>query len=163
MGDSVSYDDLASRFSQGKGYTRSTASDEPDSRRLPGYPFFLAAIYFTFGHSLFAVRLIQVILDALTCVIVYKLSKEVLDDAGQALWSALLAVTYLPFILFANFILSETLYVAIVTIAIFFPKPVSFCRTIWPSFHYFQINSSYYPENRVSSVPYAAYLKTCQF
>lgn len=120
VGDSVSYDDLASRFSQGKGYTRSTASDEPDSRRLPGYPFFLAAIYFTFGHSLFAVRLIQVILDALTCVIVYKLSKEVLDDAGQALWSALLAVTYLPFILFANFILSETLYVAIVTIAIFF-------------------------------------------
>lgn len=39
--------------------------------RPPGYPFFLAGVYALFGHQYAVVRLLQAVLDALTCALVY--------------------------------------------------------------------------------------------
>ncbi|MFH1888997.1 MAG: glycosyltransferase family 39 protein [Candidatus Omnitrophota bacterium] len=115
-GDSQSYDDLAVRIAQGHGYTSSLAPDLPATRRLPGYPVFLAVIYFIFGHSLAAVKILQFILDSSTCVLLYK-TAELLFGKRIALWAALLAALYPPYILFANFILSEALYLFLVALS----------------------------------------------
>lgn len=118
VGDSISYDDLGWRLSQGEGYTRSLSPDEPDNRRLPGYPVFLAALYFLFGHSLLAVKIAQLILDSFTCILLYKLACF-LFDRRAAFWAGLFAAVFPGYILFSNFILSETLFVFLVTLSVY--------------------------------------------
>jgi 4-amino-4-deoxy-L-arabinose transferase-like glycosyltransferase len=65
--DGIGYDILATNLLQRRVY----GGEAPTAFRPPGYPLFLAGIYLIFGHSFTAVRLIQVGVDALTCVLVY--------------------------------------------------------------------------------------------
>jgi len=53
----------------------------------PFYPFFLAAIYFIFGHHPFLVLGAQAVLDVGTCLIVYFLAARIFRDR----WSGVLA------------------------------------------------------------------------
>jgi 4-amino-4-deoxy-L-arabinose transferase-like glycosyltransferase len=77
--DALQYDMIAVNLSQGRGF--SWPANQPDptyasparptSMRAPLYPAFLAAIYRVFGHDYLIVRLIQCVLGALLCVVVY--------------------------------------------------------------------------------------------
>jgi len=52
----------------------------PDAVFLnPLYPFFLAFVYTLFGHSAMAVLLIQVLSDALNCLLIYFMTKGLFD------------------------------------------------------------------------------------
>ena len=64
--DALHYDGFAQSVLTHGEYTYS-GSREFKIRRPPVYPLFLAAIYKVFGHSLHAVRVIQVLINVLTC------------------------------------------------------------------------------------------------
>ena len=46
----------------------------------PGYPYFLAFIYFVFGYSVVAVSIIQFIIGSLNCVLIYLLARKVFSN-----------------------------------------------------------------------------------
>lgn len=78
--------------------------------RAPLYPLFLAAIYKIFGHDLFAVRLSQMLLGALICVMIYFIALRVFNKR-VAVISALLGAFYGPFFYWAGELLIVTLVV----------------------------------------------------
>ncbi|MBN1994176.1 MAG: glycosyltransferase family 39 protein [Anaerolineae bacterium] len=78
------------------------------SSRGPIYALFLAGNFFIFDVDPWPVRYIQAVLDALSCVFVYLIGKE-LVNRYVGLISGFLMVLYLPFILFTGRMLTETL------------------------------------------------------
>ncbi len=59
-------------LAQGNGYTASQGEPfVPGIFRTPGYPFFLALVYFMFGHSVTAVYIAQAILDSISAVLLF--------------------------------------------------------------------------------------------
>jgi 4-amino-4-deoxy-L-arabinose transferase-like glycosyltransferase len=70
------YDQLATNLLSGNGYISQL---EPHFRawRAPGYPFFLLVIYFIFGHHALPVLLLQSLLGALTCVMIYLIGRRI--------------------------------------------------------------------------------------
>jgi 4-amino-4-deoxy-L-arabinose transferase-like glycosyltransferase len=77
-------------------------------RRGPIYPLFVAVIYGASGGNHLMVEVAQALTDALSCVLVYLLGKQVLNWR-VGLLSAGIAVLYAPFILSAGRLLKETL------------------------------------------------------
>lgn len=73
--DGIGYDILATNLLQSKVY----GEWAPTAFRPPGYPLFLAGIYMILGRNFAAVRLIQVGIDALTCVLVYALGTRLFN------------------------------------------------------------------------------------
>lgn len=64
----------------------------PSIIRLPGYPLFLAAIYKAFGHgNNTAVRVVQAVVDTLTCVLIALVAFEWAVDAERKHRAALIA------------------------------------------------------------------------
>lgn len=67
---------------------------EPSIIRLPGYPLFLAAVYASFGHgNNSAVRIVQAIVDALSCVLVALLAYYWEPDEQRKRATAIAALT----------------------------------------------------------------------
>ncbi|HEV8590125.1 MAG TPA: hypothetical protein VGQ72_14715, partial [Pyrinomonadaceae bacterium] len=65
----------------------------PSLIRLPGYPFFLAAIYAVFGHdNNGAVRVIQALIDTATCVLIALLAFFWQPNEKKKLTSAAVAL-----------------------------------------------------------------------
>lgn len=69
--------------------------------KAPFYPYFLALIYTIFGHSYFIPRLIQTVIGAFTCLLVYALARQFFDESTARL-AALFAAIYGMFIYFEN-------------------------------------------------------------
>ncbi len=78
--------------------------------RAPLYPIFLTLIYRIFGHSLFIARLVQVLMSAVTCVLIYFLALKVFNRR-TAIISAIIGAFYGPFFYWAGEILIVTLIV----------------------------------------------------
>lgn len=114
--DEYSYDQIAVNFLNGKGFV---TDDGLYARRPPSYPLFLALIYFIFGYSLVTVRFIQVIIGALTCLIIYLISKEIFDKK-TGLISAFICAIYYPFIQQPAYLLTEVLFTFILSLTVYF-------------------------------------------
>lgn len=113
LADASEYDKLAMNLLAGKGLV-DTVTGLPTSWRVPLYPLFLAFIYLIFGHSYFAARIIQSILGALLCVIIFYIGK-ITFNRKVGLLSAIILSCYQPFIFYAfyggpTFLLSENLF-----------------------------------------------------
>jgi len=67
--------------------------------RPPAYPFFLAAVYLVTGTSFTAVRLIQIILGLISCLLLYRLGRRAFSEP-VALLAAFFMSTYWIFIFF---------------------------------------------------------------
>lgn len=118
--DGLGYDILAVNLLQGKGY----AGDVPTAFRPPGYPLFLAGVYGLFGHRFAAVRLMQVLIDAVTCVLFYFVGKKLFDR--QVGFVAALGLSLYPLhIYMVNQFYSETL-------SFFFQMIVLWLATLLP-------------------------------
>ncbi len=87
-----------------------------DTYHPPGYYYFLAAIYGLFGHSYLAVRVVQAVLDTLTCLLIYSLAHEVFG-ATAGLLAGFLAAAYPPLILYTGVLLTESLTTFLLTAA----------------------------------------------
>lgn len=72
------------------------------------YPYFLAGIYQLFGKSFLAVAVVQVILDAASCALIYRIAIRFFDRR-VALLSAAMAVFYGPLIFYTGTLLTPTL------------------------------------------------------
>jgi len=82
--------------------------DKPDAERMPVYPGFLATVFWTFGGSLLAVVLVQILVDSLSCVLVCKLGEMLWK--GNGFLSGILASLNLGMITYSHFILNDSLF-----------------------------------------------------
>ncbi len=106
-GDASGYHVLAINLLKGLGLTWD--GETPTSYRMPGYPVFLAMIYLLAGPNLQAVRLVQAILGALTCVPVYIIARRLSGDVTATL--AGLGVALHPLLIYmTGWLYSETLF-----------------------------------------------------
>ena len=123
--DSRIYANLASNWLQHRIYGQTqtgppaaTAKIVPTDARLPGYPAFLAVIFWLFGAGNFrAVMLTQILIDLGTCLIVADLARRVLSDRAAKI--AFLVAALCPFL--ANYAaaeLTETLEVFFTALAL---------------------------------------------
>ncbi len=116
-GDGIDYDMIAMNIINGQGF--SWYPGVPISYRPPLYQFFLAGIYFLFGHSYAAVRIIQALIGALTCIITYFIGKELYNKKIGRLSSLFLAF-YPSAIYFSGHIYTEGIFIFLLTISIFY-------------------------------------------
>ncbi|MHC4617686.1 MAG: tetratricopeptide repeat protein [Planctomycetota bacterium] len=91
--DSMTYDVLA----------RNLAKGEPMTERFFWqqffYPFLLSVVYFFTRSSIVFVKLLQVVLGAVTCVLTYRLGKKIFGRAAGTL-AGLMAALYGPLVFF---------------------------------------------------------------
>jgi len=123
--DAKDYDNLAVNILSGDGfYEVVNGQKAPVTRRTPLYPLFLAGIYAIFGHSYIAVKIIQAVLGALLCIIIFFIANIIYNDRSIAIISAFLVVIYKPFVSGFHYyggpalILSEYLYMFLVGLSI---------------------------------------------
>ncbi|MEW5766232.1 MAG: glycosyltransferase family 39 protein [bacterium] len=109
--DQAEYNNIAWNILQGHGYSINKVEPyDPTARRGPTYPFFLAAIYLFFGQNYTAVYIIQAILYAFTCLIIYLLGREAFDNKRIGLIAALGAALYPAFWVFIRQLMTEPLF-----------------------------------------------------
>ncbi|MDP4093322.1 MAG: glycosyltransferase family 39 protein [Bacillota bacterium] len=88
-------------------------SVKPNAYVTPGYPLFLAAVYAVFGYNptspLMQVKIIQSVISAVTCLIVYLIGKKVRNKFTGFI-SALVYAIYPTFAWSSSLILTEVLY-----------------------------------------------------
>ncbi|MFQ6103623.1 MAG: ArnT family glycosyltransferase [Candidatus Glassbacteria bacterium] len=77
--------------------------------RPAGYPFFLACVYSLPGSDVIALRIIQALIDALSCLIVFRMGRSIFNLREGLLAAALLSV-FIPYVLYSQALLSETLF-----------------------------------------------------
>jgi 4-amino-4-deoxy-L-arabinose transferase-like glycosyltransferase len=111
--DDVEFNNLALRVSRGGGYVNDQGL--ATSFRAPGWPLFLAAIYWLCGPHVPVVYLVLCLLGAAACVLTYLLARELVSE-----WTAraggILAAFYLPHAYFSAGFLSEGLFVLLLTL-----------------------------------------------
>ena len=115
--DTGSYEVIAQSLIKGDGF--SSPPGVPSVTRAPVYPLFLAGVYFLFGPSHIAVKLIQALLGAIGCIIICSIGREIFNRK-VGLWSGVAMALYPPLISTAGFILSEELNIFLLAISILF-------------------------------------------
>jgi len=112
------YDTIGWNLVQGNGYSMDIDPPySPSAYRPPVYPFFLATIYKLFGHSYFAVKVMQSIVGALTCVLIYLISIEVFSRKVGII-SALISSVYPAFLYYTNTLIMEIVLIFIVAVTV---------------------------------------------
>ena len=88
----------------------------------PGYPFLLGLAKLIIGPIYWPIILLQIILSAISCVLVFRLAKILLDNKYIAVVSGLLLAISMTSITLANAIASETLFffLMVLTLYLFF-------------------------------------------
>jgi 4-amino-4-deoxy-L-arabinose transferase-like glycosyltransferase len=115
--DGIGYDQLAINLLEGRGF-RYTWPDTPaTASRVPGYPLFLAGIYFLGGHRFWLVRFVQAVIGAVTCLVIYQLGKKV-ANRRVGLLAAFAASFYPLFLYIGGLLYSETLALFLLTVAL---------------------------------------------
>ncbi len=114
--DSARFEGIAQGLSRGEGFTAGGAAavDRP-----PFYCFFLAAIYFVFGHSYYAVIIIQSLISAMACVFIFGAAKNIFD-AKAAFRSYVISAGFPVFVALNNYLMSEPLSVFLLCAAVYF-------------------------------------------
>lgn len=93
--------------------------ERPTAFKEPFYSFFLAGIYYVFGHNFLIVRTIQAILSAFTCVFLFLLARELFNESIGRL-SGLIASLNPSFIKASEHLLTETLFTFILIVVVFY-------------------------------------------
>lgn len=117
--DPVGYDKAGWRLVQGMGLPLVKIDNESIVPRPPGYPMFLASIYLVFGHNYQAVRIIQAILDSLTCLIIFYLGSRVFNVSIGYI-SSICYAFYYPVIIYTGLLYTESLFTLILAISMLF-------------------------------------------
>jgi 4-amino-4-deoxy-L-arabinose transferase-like glycosyltransferase len=108
--DTVHYDAAARSLLRGEGFRYERPFFGTTAYSLePLYPLFLAGNYALFGRWFSAVRIVQALLGALTCVVAFFLSAQLFDRKVAALAGAVCAI-YPPLIFISNLLYPEQLF-----------------------------------------------------
>lgn len=108
--DSAMYTSLAEGIRQHGSFCYPKTPDTPDVERVPGYPVFLYLMLSISKGNYLAVVAVQIIIDALTCVLIGILGGIIWENAF--LISGLLASINLNMIVYSHFILSDSLFLS---------------------------------------------------
>jgi hypothetical protein len=117
--DSRLYADIAKNWLQHGVYgITNSGVVMPTLSRLPGYPAFLAAIFFIFGIDNFrAVMLVQVLFDLATCFLIADMARRLFSDRSAKVAFVLAALC--PFLVnYAAAALTETLEIFFTALAL---------------------------------------------
>lgn len=115
--DSGGYHTLAKHLVEGRGFTypntfRDTDPKQdvvPTARRSPGYPLFLALVYYFCGPNLFYASLVQGVFSLLIIILCYLLGKKITNETVGR-WGAGFAAFYPGLVVYSGKILVETLF-----------------------------------------------------
>jgi 4-amino-4-deoxy-L-arabinose transferase-like glycosyltransferase len=121
------YDKLAYNMSQVWRYEEDGA---PTAYWPIGYPFFLATIYWIFGHSYFAVKFISVLLSMSICLFTYLAAKRIVGPLGARLSLVILAL-FPSQIFFTSILASEILFTAFLVLIIYLLVKRTDASSIW--------------------------------
>lgn len=122
--DAHAYDRMAFNIVKGNGFSYEASPPyRPVIVRTPVYPFFLAGIYAIFGQAYNIVRVVQALLDSVTCFLVYIITllcfKNKENYKQLALLTFILAA-FCPFTaFFVSMLYSETLTAFLFTLSVF--------------------------------------------
>jgi hypothetical protein len=121
--DSRIYADLATNWQQHGVYGQTQTVQHvtqivPTDTRLPGYPAFLATVFWLFGAGNFrSVMLTQILLDVATCLIIADLARRVISERAARIAFVLAALC--PFLAnYAAAVLTETLEIFFTALAL---------------------------------------------
>lgn len=109
-GDAAGYHSLA------LGILESGSFESYGALRTPAYPVFVSAVYSLAGPSVWAVLLIQMVLNVASVIMVYALGKMAFDER-VALIAALLYALDIQVALYSVNLLSETLLVFVILVS----------------------------------------------
>ena len=116
--DSV-YDILAVNMLEGHGFSMSpTPPYEPMAARAPGYPAFLAGVYAVAGHNPDAVRVVQLLLALVTCILVYAIGRRLVPPV-TAMAAGLIYATLPSAAQYPSLVLTESLHALLLTWALY--------------------------------------------
>jgi hypothetical protein len=113
-GDATSYDSVATNLLDGRGYLNSVGEVPA---LPPAYPTLLAGIYEASAHSLTAVRIVQAVIGAATCAVVFFIGRKAFNPA-VGLVAASLAAAYPWFIFWERLLITETLFIFVLSMGV---------------------------------------------
>jgi len=87
--------------------------------RTPVYPFFVAGIYAISGYRVYMVLLLQIVIGALSCLLIYGIGSMLFNKKVGFLAGCLLAVDFVS-LLYANMLMTETLFTFLFLASIYF-------------------------------------------
>jgi tetratricopeptide (TPR) repeat protein len=112
VGDALSYDEWAQRIAAGDWW------GDRVFYQAPAYPYFLSVVYSVVGHDLWIAHVVQMILGALSCGLMFLAGRLFFDRSSGVLAGLLLAV-YPPAIFFDGLIQKAGLGLFLLTTLLF--------------------------------------------
>jgi len=117
------WDEFAWNLVSGKGYMVKNPFIPSEgyyySWRPPGFPLFLAGVYYLFGHSYLAAKIFLAIIGSFSAVPCYFIGRRMFDKTTGIL--AMLCITLYPtFIFFTGYLAPETLTLFCILVFMFF-------------------------------------------
>lgn len=118
---SYKIDQIAINIASGNGFRVWTGPIINDDAiwNAPLYPFVVSLIYMVFGHNHSAVLILQAIIGAISCVLIYLIAKQAFNR-NVAVISSLLATFCINFIIYSAMFLTETLYISLFLLSFFY-------------------------------------------
>ncbi len=114
--DAATYSWPAWNLINGNGYSMDKHPPyTPTAHRGPTYPLFLSGIYLIFGRNYLVVQLIQALIGAITCILVYVIAKRFFDHK-IAITSALIVAILPSLVYFTNHVITEVLFTFLLVI-----------------------------------------------
>jgi 4-amino-4-deoxy-L-arabinose transferase-like glycosyltransferase len=120
--DAVGYHALAVNLLQ-HGVFSQTVDGQPEGLRTPGYPLFLALCYSAFGQRTWVVLIAQLFLDTLSCFLLLVTFTRTLGSKAAS-YAGLFYALDPHLVLYANHLLSETVFVFCCVVCLFFMAQV---------------------------------------
>lgn len=111
-GDGRAYDEWAQRIAAGDWLGQGVFY------QAPLYPYFLGVLQFLFGHNLWLIRFLQIILGALSCGLLF-LAGERLFSRGAGIAAGLLLALYAPAIFYDGLIEKSILDLTLLSLGLF--------------------------------------------
>jgi hypothetical protein len=118
--DAREWDALAMNILRGRGYVDFLGFFKHYTLQVPLFSVFLSFVYFYIGHSPLGATIIQLALSSLTCVFVFLTMNLALRHRGAAILSGVLCALYRPYIYLAHVLLTETLFILLFVVSIYF-------------------------------------------
>lgn len=90
-----------------------------DAFRTPGYPFFVSIIYFISGNHVSHVLFIQIFLNLISIVLMYKIGAALFSEKTGFIAAVLFSLD-LHHIIFIYYILTETIYTTVFLLGLYY-------------------------------------------
>ena len=118
--DSAIYYTIADNIVSGHGFSDKIVSPYlPTMAREPVYPLFLSGVFYLFGRNILAVQLLQALIYALTCMLIFKIASMLLSK-GKLQFRVSMAIALLPVIpSYAPYLLTEVLFTFLLALCVF--------------------------------------------